>query len=335
MENRKKVGDIAYYKIVRDALSFTWEFKFLWWFGFFIALGSPAGSFNLNFPWKSETDPTKDFGISEEQVGNFLLQHIVWIVLGIVAVFSIFAILYVLGKITRGALIRSVKKIGKKETINFKVGFAEGKKYFWKILGLDLLLSCSLFAVAILVFTPPIILFVFKAYIAGTILIILSAIILVGLAVLSSFLRRFGHLYIVLANLSIWNSIENAYALFRKNFWTSIVMWLINWVIGMIFGMIFLAALFIFALICLLPGFLIYYLLHWVGVIVFASVVFLIILAAVFILRSFMEVLLQNILIFFFLEIATEPKKEAAVEPVQETQPKTKPAESVNMTEEN
>lgn len=335
MFKEKKISDIPFMEILKHSFRIAWKNKFLWWFGLFIALGTP-GSLNMNFP--SGGNSSKD--ITNESLENFLQsakdflhQYLVWIIFAGVVAFLIFLAIYVLGKISRGALIKSLEKILQEKPAGFKLGFSEGKKYFWKILGLDLLIGIFLFCIVLAVVAPSIILFAVKAYIAGALLLFPAIIIIIVLAILASYIKNYGHLYIVLANLPIWHSIESAYALFRKNIWTSILMSLINFAVSIIVGLPFVVLLFVFVLMGILGGLLVYALLQWTGVIIFSTIALLIFLAIIFLFRSIMEVFFQNVWILFFLEIATQPKLEAvAAEPVLETKIETKPSESVNMT---
>ncbi len=318
-------------EILKMAFHISWKNKFLWWFGLFIALSAP-GSFNMNFPTSTGENAEKMKSFTEPAV-NFLGQYLAWIILAGGIAFIIFLTIYVLGKISRGALIRSSAKILREEKTGFKLGFSDGKKYFWKILGLDLLISVFLFCIVLAVLIPSIILFVVKAYVAGALLLLPAIIIIVTLAVLASYIKSYGHLYIVLANLPIWLSIENAYALFRKNIWPSIVMSLINSAIGIVVGLPLLFFIFIFILMGILGCFIAYAVLEWAGVIIFGTIAFLILLAIILTVRSALEVFFQNVWLLFFLEIATQPKaEEVATEPVAKTTLEAKPSESVNLT---
>lgn len=332
----KKIQDIPYMEILKKSFRLAWKNKFLWWFGLFIALSTP-GSLNINFPANSDEISLKNNDQARNvfnSINNFFHQYLLWIILGAAIIFAIFVAFYILGKIARGALIKSVNEINSGEPAGFKLGFADGKKYLWKILGLDILLSLSLTIIIFIVISPSIILFIYHAYIAGILIILLAIFFVVALAVLVSFLRNYGHLYIVLANLPIWHSIESAYALFRKNLWPSALMALINTGAGFIIGIPLLILLFVFIMLGLAGGFLIYTLLQWIGVIIFAVIALLIFMAIAFLVRSFMEVFFQTVWILFFQEIATQPKAEEIIaEPVLETKPEVKPAEGVNMIE--
>lgn len=340
MENKKRVEDIPYMEILKKSFHLSWKNKLLWWFGFLIALSSP-GSLNINFPWNGNTNPEENILTKKDQLmdflkpaSNFFDRYLLWIIIGAAVALAIFIVLYILGKIGRGALIKSIKKINSNEKNGFKLGFSEGKKYLWKILGLDILLGLSLTIIILIVISPCIILFIYKAYIAGIFLMLIAIIFSVVSAILVSFLRNYGHLYIVLGDLPIWRSIENSYILFRKNFWPSIIMSLINIGVGIVLGIPLLMFLFSFIILGLAGGFLAYYILNWIGVVIFIILALLILLVIVFLVRSFAEVFFQTAWLLFFQEIATQSKaEEAIVEKVLETKPEVNPAESANLTE--
>lgn len=330
---RKRVEDIPYMNILKNAFQFTWKNKFLWWFGFFIALSSP-GSFNMNFP-----SGTNDISNSKAKevfgsFSDFWHQYLIWIIIGIFVLFVIFIALYALGKIARGALIKSVEKIDTDKPSGFKLGWIDGKKYFWKILGLDILLNLSITILVLIVIAPSIILFFYKAYLSGVLLILLALIFIFTLSILVSFLNNYGRFYIVLGNLSIWNAIEKAYALFKKNISTSLIMFLINFALSTAAGLSFLIVFFILILIAILGGLAIYAAFQWIGVIIFSAIILLLFIAVIFLFRSIIEVFFQTVWFLFFKEIATQPKaQEAIAEPVLETKLETKPSESINMHE--
>lgn len=333
MENKKTVNNIPYMEILRKSFRLAWKNKLLWWFGFLIALSSP-GSLNLNFPSGGNSD------ISDQKIEtymqpakDFFFQYLNWIILGIAILVLIGLVLYAIGKIARGALIKSINEINNGKQIGFKTGMIEGTKYFWKILGLDILLGLSLSIISLIVLAPSIILFVYQAYVSGVFLILLAISFIVALAILASFLRNYGRIYIVLAGLPIWTSIENAYALFKKNFWPSIVLALLLMAIGLGTGIAFLLALFVLIMLLIALGLLAWVLAKTVGIIIFGIIATLILLVVIFIVRSALEVFYQTVWILFFKEIAVQIKTvEAVAEPVLETKIEAKPSESVNMT---
>ncbi|MFH2104778.1 MAG: hypothetical protein ABII72_00925, partial [Parcubacteria group bacterium] len=198
---------------------------------------------------------------------------------------------------------------------------------------LDLLLSLSLTALILIIIAPLIILFIYKAYILGALLLLPAFLFIITLSILISFLRILGRLYAVMADLSIWNSIEKAYILFRKNIWPIMIMSLINSAVGIAVGLPLLLLLFTFILVGIALGLAIYAAFKLIGVIVFCSVLVLIFLAIAFLARALIEVFFQTVWILFFQEIATQPKaEESATEPVLEKIVEAKPSESVNMT---
>jgi hypothetical protein len=333
----KKANDIPYMDILKNSFRITWKNKFLWWFGFLISLGT-FGSFNANFPTGGNSEEISDEEMIAffQSVKNFFYQYLYWIILGIVLMTILWLVLYVLGKIARGALIKSVEEINNGKKSGFKKGFSEGKKYFWKILGLDLLLSFSLTIFLLIVITPSIILFIYKSYISGVLLLLLAILFFIALTILTSFLRNFGHIYIVLGKLNIWNAIEKSYDLFRKNLWSSILMSLVLMAVGLGLSIIFIFAIFIFLILSFLLGLLFWTIAKTIGIIIFGTIATFILLIAIFIARSALEVFYQTNWILFFKEIAIQPKAEEAIaEPVLETKIATKPSESVNLTKEN
>jgi hypothetical protein len=303
------MSKINYLEIVKKAAEITWKNKRLWWFGFFASLMSAGGSFS------SSTENGKDFAggsITQEKVMGFVADHIVLMV-GVGIILFIVCILFlVLGIIGRGALIKSIEKTLKKEPIEFRSGMREGKKYFWKILGIGFLSAMFIF-LAVLILVAPIAFLIFsKSYIFAILLAFLALAILVPLAILSAYIRIYGSIYTVLGELKIWASIENAYALLRKNLGVSIIMGLIFILLGIILGLSLLMLLVpIMAALVALGAFL-YLALKGIGVAIAIGIGAIIILAITLFIRSIYETFAQTIWILFFHEIA-KPKVEETV----------------------
>ncbi len=300
----KALSEINYPEIIKKSWNTVWSNRYLWWFGFFVALGSGGGSFN----W-SGGEEEKISQVNKEMVESFISQNIAWIMLGALAVVFLVVIFYILGVWGRAALIKSFQFIEKKKKCNFKTGFREGKKYFWRIFGSNIILSLIATLVFIALFFPIAMLFYFKLNIAGIIGILIAIIIFIIVAVIVSFVSEYAAIYIVLSDLKIRSALENSYQLFRKNILAGIVM---SFIFIAIKSAIFIAMIMVFAILATPVAatyFLASKLFFWTG----AAVGTAIFIVASLLIRSVYEAFQQIAWILFFEEIASQEE-----DPVEE-----------------
>jgi len=312
--------NINYLDIIKKAWTITWQNKYLWWFGLFIALTSVSSYSNYTFPDSSEKS-----ALLQEKILNFVDQYIAIIIVSAITLFVIFIALSLLSIIGRGALIKSIYTAANPpaggETSNFKIGFAAGKRYFWRLFALGLFLGLFFFAILIILLIPIIFLFASQSYILGTILTVAGVLLFIPLVLLASFLKTYGQLYIVLGELTIWPAIENAYTLFLKNPGASLIMFLISVITGLIVGFAMLIALIPVVIVFALLGFIASLLFQSAGlaiIIGFGILTAIILLLAA---RSVYETFAQAVWIIFFQEIATPKETETVAETVSEITP--------------
>ena len=300
--NAKKLKEINFIEIIKESFIFAWQKKYLWWFGLLIVLGN-FGSFNFSFD-------SEEFEENQEVIGkaiSFISAHqnlFIAIVIILILLFILFFILSILGK---GALIKTIYielEVGKS---NFKTGLKFGKKFFWKLLTLTALTFFFIIGI-LLIMAIPIVFLIFSGVIVpAIILIIIAFLILIPLFFLVYFLLSFSRIYLVLGNLSIKQSLENAYSLLRKNIAPSLVLFFILAITGIIFFFCTIIILIPFIIIFTLLGLLLYFLLKITGIIITVSIAIPILLIIFFILRSFYKVFHQTVWIKFF-QIIAKPK---------------------------
>jgi len=309
------MSKINYLDIIKKAAEITWKNKKLWWFGFFASLASAGSSFNYS-PGNG-----KDFGggkITEERAMSFVADHATLMISAGIVLFVLFILFLVLGIIGRGALIKSIEKTLKNEPIEFKSGVREGKKYFWKILGIGFLSAVFIFLAVIILATPIVILVLNKSYIFAVLLALLAIVILIPFIILSVYIRVYGSIYAVLGDLKIWASIENAYALLRKNLGVSIIMGLIFILLGMVLGLSLIILLVPFAAVLVALGSVLYLAFKGISVAIAIGIGAVIILAITLFMRAVYETFAQTVWILFFHEIAKPKVEEVVAEEVEE-----------------
>jgi len=309
----KKIKAIPYLQIIQDAVKISWKNTYLWWFGFFIALTSLGEIFN----YSSHSEKSWHAIIKKQEVFYFSSQNIYWVG-GLTLLLVLFYVLLVsLNIIGRGALIDSISKQLRKKPANFKTGLTAGRKYFWKILILVLILSLSIFFLMIIIFTPVIFLFANHNYFIGSLLGFLALLILIPLLLLVSYLKVYGYLYVVLGQLKVMPALENAYNLLRKNLGASLIILLLFIPLNIIWMLVILMSILPVGFIFLCLGTLMFFLAGSIGVGITMLIAVISFLGIAMFLRSIYEVFIQIIWILFFQIIAQpevfEPIKEMIV----------------------
>lgn len=310
---KKAAGNVPYLGIIKKAWNITWHNKYLWWFGFFVALGSCG---NINYSLDRPGNPKLEKSI--EQIQQFLTNHSYLIIIAVVLVLIVL-ILRIIGK---GALISSTYKTAKNRSSDFKLGFREGKKYFWKLLGLGLVVAGYFLAALIILAVPVIFLFVNGNYIIGSLLAAVAIFIFLPLVIILLFLREYGSLYIVLGGLKITAALENSYVLLRRNILSSVIMALVFIPLSIGFFLLLIAVILPVAAVFLIIGLIFYFFISKIGafVILFLAISVLVFMLMFF--RSIWEVFAQTIWVLFFQEIASLKPTEEIEEKVEETDKK-------------
>lgn len=316
------MSKINYAQLIKSAWETTWNNKRLWWFGFFIALS--GGIVNtLNYTSNFDRSQTEDKVYWQEMV-DFFSQNLHWIIaIGIILVILYLIVLF-LGFVAKAGLFKAIRAIEKGTPLDFKAGMREGKKYLSRLVAISLLVSISAILFFIILLTPVIFLFIKKIFVAGIILAIFAALICIPVIILLSFLKVYGHFYVVLGDLRVRDALTNAYQLLENHFADSVIMGLIAWGIGIMVSVGFLVPIIPIIVVFGLIAGIAYFLLGSVGAIAVAILG----LIAIMILATFFQSIYQTfsvaLWLFFFREIAS-PKKE---EPVSEEipVPKTLPA---------
>lgn len=299
------MSKVNYLEILKNAWAITWKNKYLWWFGFLLAFSGSGGMLNFRF---GDFKKIEDKGINPEtkqQVIDFFTANATWIIAGVSILAVICLVFLVLGIIARGGLIKSVGKISKGETADFKTGFREGKKYFWKLLAIGFIIGIFMAALMMILFIPIAFLFYGKAYILGGILSVGALAILIPIIILANFSKTYCYIYAVLGDIPFWLAIENGYLLFRKNLASSIIMSLVLMLAGIILGIAILIVLIPLVIIFLIIGGILYLFLKNIGLAIAGALGGIALLAIILFLQSIFQTFIQTSWILFFKEIAS------------------------------
>jgi len=306
---------IDYLAIIKEAWRITWKNKYLWWFGLMMAFSGGFGSNFSSSNWKGNNGSGWEENV-KQKISDWVALYWEWIILGLILLVLLMMVFLILNVWGRGALVATLGKITAKEPakepLKFKEGIKEGKKFFWKILGLNLFLSGTCIATLVILGTPIAILFYLKAYFVGALLAFGGLLIFILLIILFSYLQKFGVIYLVLGKVSFWSALENAYWLFRRNLLPSIIMGVIFIPLGFLAGLTAIIFILTILLIFLIPGLLAYFLMGQWAIIVLSVLGILILLVGILAINSVYAVFAQAVWILFFRQIAL-PKEEEKV----------------------
>jgi len=305
---------INYLEIIKKAAFITWRNKYLWWFGLFILLASTCGNFFQAWP--------KEKNIQGQEVLDFTANHKELIIFLLAAFLLLWIVFTILGIIAKGGLIKSLKSATENKKLGFKSGFQAGKKYFWKVFLIGAFSVVFILATLIVFMIPIGFLFYNKAYLLGGVLSFLALVIFIPVLFLVSFIRIYAYFYAILADLPIGESLENAYALLRKNIMSSLVISLVFLIVGtlvMIAAVLFLIPV---GIIFFLIGTLLFFLAKQVGILITALVGLIVIFFVLIFGGSIYQVFTHAVWLLFFQEIATPKiKEESEAEKVEEIIP--------------
>jgi len=313
--------NIDYTGILKKSWQITWSNKYLWWFGFFLALGSFGGGPN----WSgSSTKNTQSNDEISSKLGEFVANYWQWLILAAIFLFIIILLIAVLKLICQAGIIKSGNDLIKGQASSFKKGFLEGKKYFWKLFFLSFIVSFFMLGVVLALLSPVIFLALIKSYFWAIIFGIAALMMIVVLSIVASFVWMYAVYYITLSDLGIKNSLENSFQLFKNNFVPSIIFALIFFALGIIFNIALFLILIVLGLVFLALGFLMNAIMSKTGILIDAIVGGLVLSVVLFFSQAVFETFRQISWLLLFREIASGKSEEKVA--VMKTY---KPAEKV------
>lgn len=306
---------IDYTGLIKKSWLVTWKNRFLWKFGAILALTGLLGNFSR------VSDISKDdkfYSTHQDAIMNFVQANLSWIIIAGIVFFVVYLAIAVLAILAQAGLIDSLKKVLVGEKTSFLSGMKTGKAFFWKMLGMKVMIGIATFFSILILAIPIIILIYYGDVIASIILGIIALVIIISIIVIGSFLNNFGQMYLVLGNIGILSALENSYALFRRYLSNNMILLLIFIPIGIVVSFIYILAVVVIAAIFTPIGALTYYLVGKTGIIIIAVLGGLIALLVLWVVQSIFQVFLQSLWMLYFYEIAKEQKKELAENLIKE-----------------
>lgn len=254
MEQEAKTP-INYLEIVKKAFTLPWKYRFLFWLGVLATFASGGGGgsgfnysggtsdfenlFNENNDKSSLLDSLKShaprvLGESTSRFQEWLSAHWFLLALIILILVIIFITLLILGIMARGGIIRSIVKIEKNKTSNFREAMGDGKRFFWRFLGqffLVFIFMLLLIGVLVGISVPLFIINVILGFVwlVPAILFFIVAAIYIGLAV------QFWMQMFVVEDKRVIETLRPAIKFVNSRFKEVIIFWLISIVVGLVY----------------------------------------------------------------------------------------------------
>jgi len=304
--NAPSKKEVPFIEILKRAGQIVWQNKFLVWFGFLMALGSP-GSLNIS--------NSKEWNKESDVIRNFIETHwqLFFTVVLALLVLSIF--LFLLALLGKAGLVRSVSLVIQNKKTSFREGWKTGKKYLWNLFKLSLIFFFAILII-VLVLSIPVIFLAIKGSWISTILVGLLAIaIFIPLAFILALTNIFAEFYTILSNLKVWSAIELGYNLLVKNIKNSLIFSFLMFAVNMIASIVFLF-ISIITFLVLAPSGILFYNLNKIVFGIFMSLAVLLTLVILFSISSLLLAYKTTAWTLFFYEIAST--KTGEVEKVSE-----------------
>ncbi len=261
----------SYRSILKQAWNISWKHKYLWFFGLFASLAAAGGSIEYQILTKNLNQNLVDGSYSHlssilalgDIIKSFCLNLVNLFSYDLVSILNAITLLLIsltlvvvfiwLAISSQAALVDNVKKIinPKKKLANLKIrdGLATGNKYFWSVLGLNILIKI-LVNLAFFIISLPLLFMILNEATILVVIYTLFFIIFVPVAVSLSLLVKYAIAYNVLENKSLITSLEKGWELFKKNWLISLEMAIILFIVNFLAGIVVLIiiSLFLFPL---------------------------------------------------------------------------------------
>lgn len=217
--------DFPYLAILKQAWQITVKNSWLWIFGLFIGGTSALNLGGLNF---FLAPPDKD---DLEKLRNLSFQAETWIRQNpelftvFVAVFLSFSLILIIFQgLSKAAVIWATRELEEKRAINFKKSLLTARYYFWRIIGLQILITI-VFLAGLIVFAGPIVYFFeLGETLRGVLLTLAGLAVFIPASIVLGFLHLYGPIFIVLYDKKIEEALGLSLNLIKKKLKESIIL---------------------------------------------------------------------------------------------------------------
>jgi len=236
-----------YRKLLKEALSLTWQNKYLWFFGLFASLLAGGGEYEILsrmaggatredlFPGLQRLIEAQFF--SKQAIiniaNNFSQNPVVIIVIFILFTLSIILICFTLwlSIVSQVALVNNSSQIIKKQRLLFRIrsGFQAGIEKFWPVFGLNISIKV---AINLLIFLVTILALKSSFAYIYYVLFVLFIPIIISLA----FIVKYATCYLIIKNENFKDSLLKGSKLFFANWIISMEMAFLLFLINFVFS---------------------------------------------------------------------------------------------------
>ena len=233
--------DFDFGNVLRRAWQIIWKHKVLWIFGIFAGCsrggGSGGGGGGGGSGGEGFTNQPQ-FGDqierSMDQLGRWIEQNL-WIIIVLVVAFLLLILITIfLGTIGRVGLIRGTYQAESGiESLSFGSLFQESLPFFWRVLGLSLLVGLAF----LIVFIPIILFGILTAGVGFACLLPLICVLIPITWAVMAVIEQ-ANAAIVIENLGILAGLQRGWEICRSNLGPIIIMALILWIGSAIVGIV-------------------------------------------------------------------------------------------------
>jgi hypothetical protein len=226
-----------YLEVLHRSWNIIWKHKVLWIFG--IMAGCARGGGGGGGSGWSESRPytgpgAPGFDQFANGAGEWIGTHL-WIILVVgLAVLLMIALSIFLGTVGRIGVIRGTFVVdGGAEGLGFGKLWGESLRYFWRALGLALILGLPF----IIIIVPLVVLGILTAGV-GFLCILPLICLLVPLAWLAGIIMQQGSAAIVVDDLGLMDGLRRGWEMLKGHLGPLLIVWLITAVIGFVIGIL-------------------------------------------------------------------------------------------------
>lgn len=234
-----------YRSIIRQSFIVAWKHKYLWFFGLFATF--LASNFEIElvnrftnrqastiYDWQRWADTGIFNPQSWMQLGTMAKtdpwSFVSLIIVMVVIIAFVIALIW-LSTVSLGALVNNSSKALNEGTKvatkaeqkhDTSVGFKEGRKRFWPILGINIVVRVLVYLLALVTIAPVAI--SSNLSVPMSLLYFIIFILLLALALVIAFMTKYAVAFVVLKGQSMGQAMMSAWKLFKKNWLVSLEM---------------------------------------------------------------------------------------------------------------
>lgn len=212
-------ANIDYGNLLSKAWQITWKNKWLWLLGFFAGLGS-NGSVNFNSRVNTSIGPNGTPELPpqmQQMMDQFRRPEVLGVVLTIGCLFLLIVLaLIVLHVISRGGLIGGIRLADDNGQVSLGEAWALGLRYFWRVLGLEILQIVPVLLVVIVLVIAFVILGI-ATFGLGVLCILPLICILAILAIPYNLVFWLAGFSLILEETGVFDSVKRGWEMFKAN----------------------------------------------------------------------------------------------------------------------